>query len=115
MRAIPCRSLPDPRLSFTIISADPDQNSVQILLRKIILIILILMMMMANMILCINDYDDVSAGPGQSSVQILDWVNEELLGRNRVTFDTQLSPASLKIRNVSEEDAGLYRSHITSV
>ena len=57
----------------------------------------------------------VSAGPGQSSVQILDWVNEELLGRNRVTFDTQLSPASLKIRNVSEEDAGLYRSHITRV
>ena len=40
---------------------------------------------------------------------------EELLGRNRVTFDTQLSPASLKIRNVSEEDAGLYRSHITRV
>ena len=56
-----------------------------------------------------DDKDDVSAGPGQSSVQILDWVNEELLGRNRVTFDTQLSPASLKIRNVSEEDAGLYR------
>ena len=72
----------------------------QILMRKMILILSI-------------DVYIVSAGPGQSSVQILDWVNEELLGRNRVTFDTQLSPASLKIRNVSEEDAGLYRSHIT--
>ena len=74
----------------------------QILMRKMILILSI-------------DVYIVSAGPGQSSVQILDWVNEELLGRNRVTFDTQLSPASLKIRNVSEEDAGLYRSHITRV
>ena len=69
---------------------------------------------MRKMILILSiDVYIVSAGPGQSSVQILDWVNEELLGRNRVTFDTQLSPASLKIRNVSEEDAGLYRSHIT--
>ena len=98
-----------------IISTSPDQSSVQILMRKIILIMMIIMMMMANMILMMmiemldDDKDDVSAGPGQSSVQILDWVNEELLGRNRVTFDTQLSPASLKIRNVSEEDAGLYR------
>ena len=74
----------------------------QILMRKMILILSI-------------DVYNVYAGPGQSSVQILDWVNEELLGRNRVTFDTQLSPASLKIRNVSEEDAGLYRSHITRV
>ena len=74
----------------------------QILMRKMILILSI-------------DVYIVSAGPGQSSVQILDWVNEELLGRNRVTFDTQLSPASLKIRNVSEEDAGLYRSHMTRV
>lgn len=49
------------------------------------------------------------AAPGTSNVQILDWVNVDLLGRNRVTFDTQLSPASLKIRNVSEADAGLYR------
>ena len=40
---------------------------------------------------------------------IVDWVNEELLGKNRVSFDTQLSPAMLKIRNVSLEDAGLYR------
>ena len=97
-----------------IISTSPDQSLVQILMRKIILIMMIIMMMMANMILMMiemldDDKDDVSAGPGQSSVQILDWVNEELLGRNRVTFDTQLSPASLKIRNVSEEDAGLYR------
>ena len=46
---------------------------------------------------------------GQSSVPILDWVNEELLGKNRVSFDTQLSPAMLKIRNVSLQDAGLYR------
>ena len=74
----------------------------QILMRKMILILSI-------------DVYIVYTGPGQSSVQILDWVNEELLGRNRVTFDTQLSPASLKIRNVSEEDAGLYRSHITRV
>ena len=71
-------------------------TTVQILMRKMMLILSI-------------DVYIVSAGPGQSSVQILDWVNEELLGRNRVTFDTQLSPASLKIRNVSEEDAGLYR------
>ena len=72
--------------------------------------------MMRKMILILSiDVYIVAAGPGQSSVQILDWVNEELLGRNRVTFDTQLSPASLKIRNVSEEDAGLYRSHITRV
>ena len=49
---------------------------------------------------------------GQSSVPILDWVNEELLGKNRVSFDTQLSPASLKIRNVSESDAGLYRCRV---
>ena len=71
---------------------------------------------MRKMILILSiDVYIVSAGPGQSSVQILDWVNEELLGRNRVAFDTQLSPASLKIRNVSEEDAGLYRSHITRV
>ena len=77
-------------------------TTVQILMRKMMLILSI-------------DVYIVSAGPGQSSVQILDWVNEELLGRNRVTFDTQLSPASLKIRNVSEEDAGLYRSHITRV
>ena len=49
---------------------------------------------------------------GQSSIQILDWVNEDLLGKNRVSFDTQLSPASLKIRNISESDAGLYRSVI---
>ena len=47
---------------------------------------------------------------GQSSVQILDWVNEDIVGKNRVSFDTQLSPASLKIRNISESDAGLYRS-----
>ena len=53
--------------------------------------------------------NDFVAAPGQSPVQILDWVNEDLLGKNRVTFDTQLSPASLKIRNVSESDAGLYR------
>ena len=46
---------------------------------------------------------------GQSKVPIVDWVNEELLGKNRVSFDTQLSPAMLKIRNVSLEDAGLYR------
>ena len=49
---------------------------------------------------------------GQSTVPILDWVNEELLGKNRVSFDTQLSPASLKIRNVSESDAGLYRCRV---
>ena len=49
---------------------------------------------------------------GQSSVPILDWVNEELLGKNRVSFDTQLSPAMLKIRNVSETDAGLYRCRV---
>ena len=46
---------------------------------------------------------------GHSKVPIVDWVNEELLGKNRVSFDTQLSPAMLKIRNVSLEDAGLYR------
>ena len=46
---------------------------------------------------------------GHSKVPIVDWVNEELLGKNRVSFDTQLSPTMLKIRNVSLEDAGLYR------
>ena len=46
---------------------------------------------------------------GHSKVPIVDWVNEDLLGKNRVSFDTQLSPAMLKIRNVSLEDAGLYR------
>ena len=46
---------------------------------------------------------------GHSKVPIVDWVNEELLGKNRVSFDTQLSPAMLKIRNVSLADAGLYR------
>ena len=35
---------------------------------------------------------------GQSSLPILDWVNEDLLGKNRVSFDTQLSPASLKVK-----------------
>ena len=37
---------------------------------------------------------------GQSRVPILDWDNDKLLGQNRISFDTQLSPASLKIKNV---------------
>ena len=49
---------------------------------------------------------------GQSRVPILDWVNEKVIGRNRVSFDTQLSPASLKIRNISEADSGLYRCRV---
>ena len=51
-------------------------------------------------------------GLGQSRVPILDWVNDKLLGQNRVRFDTQLSPASLKIRNVTEGDQGLYRCRV---
>ena len=50
---------------------------------------------------------------GQDSrVPILDWVNEKLLGQNRVSFDTQLSPASLKITNLTRGDAGLYRCRV---
>ena len=48
----------------------------------------------------------------QPRVPILDWVNEQFLGKNRVSFDTQLIPASLKIRNVTEADAGLYRCRV---
>ena len=47
-----------------------------------------------------------------STEPVLGLINEELIRKSLLSFNTQLSPASLIISNVSESDGGLYRCRV---